>query len=201
MRNYVLVPIVIILFILIYALIIKKPLQESIESTYDASARKNGILVESLYNIETIKVQGLSGNVQYDWEESTGEIASKSLKSRLLSSSIPTITGLFTGLNTVLIIVIGVYQIQNFELTMGGLIAAMILSGRAIAPMGQIAALISNYEDAKTSYKMLDEIVNKPLERPLNKEFVKRPSLKGNIEFKNVKFKYPDAEVYALDDV
>lgn len=197
----VLVPITIIVFIIIYALIIKKPLQESIENTYDASAKKNGILVESLQNIETIKVQGLSGNVQYDWEESTGEIANKSLKSRLISSSIPTVSGLLTGLNTVLIIVIGVYQIQNFELTMGGLIAAMILSGRAIAPMGQIAALISNYEDAKTSYKMLDEIVNKPMERPIAKEFVKRPSLKGNIEFKNVSFKYPDSEAFALDDV
>ena len=197
----VLVPLLIIVFIVFYALIIKKPLQKSIESTYEASAKKNGILVESLHNIETIKVQGLTGNVQYDWEESTGEIANKSLKSRLISSSIPTVTGLLTGLNTVLIIVIGVYQIQNFELTMGGLIAAMILSGRAIAPMGQIAALISNYEDAKTSYKMLDEIVNKPLERPLAKEFVKRPSLKGNIEFRNVSFKYPDSEAYALDDV
>lgn len=197
----VLVPIVIILLIVIYALLIRKPLQKSIESTYEASAKKNGILVESLHNIETIKVHGLSSNVQYDWEESTGEIANKSLKSRILSSSIPTVTGLFSGLNTVLIIVIGVYQIQNFELTMGGLIAAMILSGRAIAPMGQIAALISNFEDAKTSYKMLDEIVNKPLERPLAKEFVKRPSLKGNIEFKNVSFKYPDSQYYALDDV
>ncbi|WP_320034396.1 type I secretion system permease/ATPase [Halarcobacter sp.] len=197
----VLVPIVIIVLIVLYALIIKKPLQKSIESTYEASAKKNGILVESLHNIETIKVQGLSSSIQYDWEESTGEIANKSLKSRILSSSIPTITGLLTGLNTVLIIVIGVYQIQNFELTMGGLIATMILSGRAIAPMGQIAALISNYEDAKTSYKMLDDIVNKPLERPLAKEFVKRPSLKGNIEFKNVSFRYPDSQNYALDDV
>lgn len=197
----VFVPIFIMALIVLYALIIKKPLQESIESTYEASAKKNGILVESLHNIETIKSQGLSGNIQYNWEESTGEIADKSLKSKLISSSIPTISGLLVGLNTVLIIVIGVYQIQNFELTMGGLIAAMILSSRAIAPMSQIAALISNYEDAKTSYKMLDEIVNKPLERPAAKEFVKRPSLKGDIEFRNVNFKYPDTQNYALEDV
>jgi len=197
----VFVPIIIILIIIIYALIVKKPLQTSIESTYEASAKKNGILIEALQNIETIKAQGMSGNIQFNWEESTGEIANKSLKSRLLSSSIPTVTGLLVGLNTVLIIVFGVYLIQEFELTMGGLIATMILSGRAIAPMGQIAGLITNYEDAKTSFKMLDDIVNKPLERPLAREFVKRPSLKGNIEFKNVSFKYPDSEAYALKDV
>ena len=197
----VLVPIIIILIIVIYALIIKKPLQASIENTYEASAKKNGILIEALQNIETIKAQGMAGNIQFDWEESTGEIADKSLKSRLLSSSIPTVTGLLVGLNTVLVIVFGVYLIQNFELTMGGLIATMILSGRAISPMGQIAGLITNYEDAKTSFNMLDEIVNKPLERPTAREFVKRPSLKGNIEFKNVSFKYPDSEAYALKNV
>lgn len=197
----VFIPIFIIFIIIIYAIMIRKPLQKSIESTYEASAKKNGILIEALHNIETIKAQGMSGNIQFNWEESTGEIANKSLKSRIISSSIPTVTGLLVGLNTVLIIVFGVYQIQNFELTMGGLIATMILSGRAIAPMGQIVGLITNYEDAKTSFKMLDEIVNKPLERPLAREFVKRPSLKGNIEFRNVSFKYPDSEAYALKNV
>ena len=197
----VLVPISVIFIIIIYSLIIRKPLQKSIESTYEASAKKNGILIEALHNIETIKAQGMAGNIQFNWEESTGEISNKSLKSKILSSSIPTVTGFLVGLNTVLIVVFGVYLIQEFELTMGGLIATMILSGRAISPMGQIAGLITNYEDAKTSFKMLDEIVNKPLERPIAKEFVKRPSLKGNIEFKNVSFKYPDSEIYALKNV
>jgi ATP-binding cassette subfamily C protein LapB len=197
----VLVPIVIIIAIVIFAYIIKKPLQQSIENTYEASAKKNGILIETLQNIETIKSHGLAGQTQWNWEESTGEIANKSLKSRLISASIPNMTGFLVGLNTVLIIVFGVHQIQEFELTMGGLIAAMILSSRAIAPMGQIAGLITNFEDAKTSYKMLDSIVNQPLERPFAKEFVKRPSLKGNIEFRNVTFKYPDSEAFALDNV
>lgn len=112
----------------------------------------------------------MQGNIQYNWEESTGEIANKSLKSKVISASIPTVTGILVGLNTVLIICFGVYQIQEFHLTMGGLIATMILSGRAIAPMGQIVSLITNYEDTKQSFKMLDDIVNRPIERPLAKE-------------------------------
>ena len=184
----VIVPIFIITLIIIYAKIIKDPLNKSIEATYEASAKKNGILIESLNNIETIKAQGMAGNVQYSWEESTGEIANKGLKSKLISASIPTVTGLLTGLNTVLIVVFGVYLIQDFQLTMGGLIATMILSGRAIAPMGQIVSLITNYEDTKQSFKMLDDIVNKPQERPFSKEFVKKTNLSGNIEFRNVSF-------------
>lgn len=197
----VLVPIFIICLIIIYAYFIKDPLKKSLEATYEASAKKNGILIESLQNIETIKAQGMAGNVQYTWEESTGEIANKGLKSKLISASIPTITGLLVGLNTVLIVVFGVYLIQDFQLTMGGLIATMILSGRAIAPMGQIVSLITNYEDTKQSYRMLDEIVNKQLERPLAKEFVRKPVINGNIEFRNVSFKYPQSEAYALRNV
>ena len=197
----VIVPIFIIILIIIYAKIIKDPLKKSIEATYEASAKKNGILIESLNNIETIKAQGMAGNVQYSWEESTGEIANKGLKSKLISASIPTVTGLLTGLNTVLIVVFGVYLIQDFQLTMGGLIATMILSGRAIAPMGQIVSLITNYEDTKQSFKMLDDIVNKPQERPFSKEFVKKTNLSGNIEFRNVSFRYPNSESYALRNV
>ncbi|QKF59193.1 type I secretion system permease/ATPase [Aliarcobacter lanthieri] len=197
----VIVPIFIIILIIIYAKMIKDPLKQSIEATYEASAKKNGILIESLHNIETIKAQGMAGNIQYSWEESTGEIANKGLKSKLISASIPTVTGLLVGLNTVLIVVFGVYLIQDFKLTMGGLIATMILSGRAIAPMGQIVSLITNYEDTKQSFKMLDEIVNKPQERPFAKEFVKMPSISGNIEFRNVSFKYPQSDAYALKDV
>ncbi|HRM35335.1 MAG TPA: ABC transporter transmembrane domain-containing protein, partial [Aliarcobacter cryaerophilus] len=197
----VIVPIFIIMLIIIYAKIIKDPLKKSIEATYEASAKKNGILIESLNNIETIKAQGMAGNVQYSWEESTGEIANKGLKSKLISASIPTVTGLLTGLNTVLIVVFGVYLIQDFQLTMGGLIATMILSGRAIAPMGQIVSLITNYEDTKQSFKMLDDIVNKPQERPMSKEFVKKTNLSGNIEFRNVSFRYPNSESYALRNV
>jgi len=197
----VLVPILVIVLIVIYALIIKNPLKNSIEATYEASAKKNGILIESLQNIETIKAHGMAGNVQYSWEESTGEIANKGLKSKLISASIPTVTGFLVGLNTVLVVVVGVHLIQELQLTMGGLIATMILSGRSIAPMGQIVALITNYEDTKQSYKMLDEIVNKPLERPLAKEFVRKASLNGDIEFRNVSFKYPDSEAYALRNV
>jgi len=197
----VLVPIVIIIIIVIYASIIKDPLRKSLEETFEASAKKNGILIETLQNIETIKAQRMAGNVQYTWEESTGEIANKGLKSKLISASIPTVTGFLVGLNTVLIVVFGVYLIQEFKLTMGGLIASMILSGRAIAPMGQIVSLITNYEDTKKSFKMLDDIVNKPQERPFAKEFVKMSSISGNIEFRNVSFKYPQSRAYALRNV
>ena len=197
----VLIPIATMFFILTYAFIIKKPLRDSIESTHEASAKKSSILIETLNNIETLKTLGTLSQVQYKWEESTGEIAEKSLKSRMLSSSIPTITQLLIQINTVMIIVYGVYLIQDFALSMGGLIAIVILTGKTLAPMGQVAALMTNYEDTKTSYETLNDIITQPSERPSGKQFVQRPDFTGLIEFVDVMFSYPGNEVPALKNV
>ncbi|MEA1891608.1 MAG: type I secretion system permease/ATPase [Campylobacterota bacterium] len=197
----VFVPMATMFLILSYALFIRKPLKESIESSHEASAKKNGVLIETLQNIETVKTMSMSGKQQWEWEESTGEIAEKNLKSRMLSSSIPNVTNLFIQLNTVFVVVFGVYLIQEFELTMGGLIAVVILTSRTVAPMGQAAGLISNYSDARSSYDTLNSIISQELERPEGKEFVERPTFQGKIEFKDVTFNYPEAEVPALDRV
>lgn len=197
----VFIPMITMFLIIAYALIIKNPLRKSIESTHEASAKKSSILIESLNNIETLKTLGTLGQAQWKWEESTGEIATKSSGSRLLSASIPTITQLLIQLNTVMIIVYGVYLIQEFELSMGGLIAIVILTGRTLAPMGQVAALLTNYENTKTSYDTLNEIISKPSERPHGKKFVQKPDFTGHIEFVDVIFTYPGAELPALKNV
>jgi len=194
----VIIPLITMMFIIGYSLFIKKPLRASIESTHEASAKKSSILIETLSNIETIKTLGVLNQIQWKWEESTGEIANKSFASRMMSASIPTITQLLIQLNTVVIIVVGVYMISDFKLSMGGLIAIVILTGRTLAPMGQIAALITNYEDAKTSYETIDAIIQKPSERPEGKHFVQTPDFQGKIEFIDVTFTYPGADVPAL---
>ena len=199
--NIILIPIFTIFLILSYAYFIKKPLRASIESTHEASAKKSSILIESLNNVETLKTLGTLNQIQWKWEESTGEIASKSLKSRLLSASIPTITQLLIQLNTVMIIVFGVYKIQEFELTMGGLIAIVILTGKTLAPMGQVAALMTNYEDTKTSYEAINEILAQPSERPEGKKFVERPNFLGHIQFIDVTFSYPGCSVPAVKNI
>jgi len=197
----VLVPIVTIFLILFYTLVIKNPLKESIESSREASAKKNGVLIETLQNIETVKTMSMNGKQQWLWEESTGEIAEKNLKSRILSSSIPNVTSLLMQLNTVFIVVFGVYLIQNGELTMGGLIAVMILVSRTVAPMGQVASLVSTYSDARSAYDVIDGIIKQEQERPEGKEFVQRDKFIGKVEFKNVTFNYPGSDVPALKDV
>ncbi len=199
--NIVFIPILISIIIVIYMFFVKGPLQKSIESTYEASAIKNGILIETLSGMETVKTMSGSGLAQWNWEEATGEIANRSVKSKILTNSINTVTSFLIQINTVIVVVMGVYMIKEMELTMGGLIAAVILSSRAIAPMGQVVGLAASYEQTKTAYKTVENIMEMPVERPDGKKFVRRESIKGDIEFKNVVFSYPDAQKGALNKV
>ncbi|MDF1875011.1 type I secretion system permease/ATPase [Sulfurimonas sp. SAG-AH-194-I05] len=199
--NLVFIPITTVVLMFLYASLIKGPLKGSIEASHEASAKKNGILIEALQNIETIKTMSLAGKMQWEWEESTGEIAEKNLSSRLLSASIPNITNFLIQLNTVFIVVFGVFMIQEFELTMGGLIATIILTSRSVAPMGQATALITNYADAKSSYETLNDIISRPTERAAGQQFLERPDISGQIEFQNVTFTYPGGDIPALDNV
>lgn len=195
------IPLIIGLLILLYSFIVEKPMRKSIESTYEASAYKNAILIESLSGMETIKALGINGQPQWKWEESTGDIATKGLHSRILSSSITTMVNFFIQLNSVGIIIAGVYAITDKELSMGGLIAVMILGSRVLAPLGQVASLIANYQHTKTAYSTLESIMSLPVEHEEGKQFVQRPDFTGKIEFKDVSFTYPGSEKQSLIDV
>ncbi len=197
----IIVPLVVIAIIMLYSYIVKEPLRKSIESTYEASAHKNGVLIESLMNLETIKVLGADGHAQWNWEESTGDIAHKGFKSKIFSASIQTVTAFMVQLNTVVVLIVGVYMIEDMTLTMGGLIASVILTSRIIAPMGQLAALLANYEQTKTAYTSLNEIMELPVERPEDKEFIHREDIQGKITFKDVVFTYPEDEKQTLKGV
>lgn len=197
----VVVPIVMMLLILGYTFFVRNMLRESIEESHKASAAKSSILIEALQNIETLKTIGVTGHMQWAWEEATGEIAQKSLRSRMISTSISTITGFLIQITTVLLVIVGVYLIGEHELSMGGLIGIVIIASRTVAPMGQAASLISNYSDAKSAYDVINTIIAQPSERPHGKKFVTRPDLHGDIEFRDVAFSYNNDEHQSLKNL
>lgn len=199
--SIVLVPIGIILFILIYSFLLKKPISRAIEATYEASSQKNAVLIETLTAMETIKALGVEARSQWRWEQAVGEIAKASLRSKMLQSSLGRMTGFMQQMSTVIIVLAGVYIIQAGDLTMGGLIATVMLSQRAIGPMGQFANLVTSYQQTKTALASLDELMDKEVERPLNKRFIQHPYFEGKIEFINVSFTYPGETKPALNKV
>jgi ATP-binding cassette subfamily C protein LapB len=195
------VPLVTMGALLLFGLILVRPMRKSIEGVIAASAAKNSMLVESLGAVQTLKTLGAHRYSQWAWEEATGEIAARSLRTRMLSGSISVVTNVLVQLNTVGIVVLGVYQIVDLKLSMGALIAVVILSSRAISPMAQVAGLITNYQQTKAAFASLEELMSLPVEREEAKSYVRPPSFQGAIECSKLQFTYPESESPTLSGI
>ncbi len=196
------VPLVVAMLMLLgYALLIQGRMQQLAETTYRASAQRNATLVEGLVALEAVKTLGAESTLQRRWEQSAWFLARVGAQLRLLSSSSSNGALWVQQTTNVVLVIIGVYLISDNQLTMGGLIACSMLSGRALAPMSQVAGLLVQYHTAATSLKSLDKLMTQEVERPDDASFVSRPVLQGSIEFRNVSFQYPGQQTPALRGV
>ena len=169
--------------------------------TFQASSQRNALLVESLTNLEAVKTLNAQSGVQRLWESSTQYIAYMGGKIKFISSGTVNFVQTLQQLVTVAVVVIGVYQVQDAAISMGGIIAASMIAGRCLAPFGQVAGLMMQYHNARTSLSSIDNYMKMPVEHEADREFVSRPDLRGAIEFRNVSFSYPGSEQSSLSGV
>ena len=187
--------------IVIVGYVLQHRLHTLATSTYKAAAQRNAVLIESLGAIETIKSQGAEGVIQARWEQANRFLSRLGVQMRGLSTSAQYATGWLQQLVSVTTILVGVYLIGERQLTMGALIAVSMLASRALAPSAQIVGLLMQYQGARTALTSLNQIMDKPVERAAGSAFVHRRELRGEIEFRNVKFSYPNRDDAALEGV
>ena len=195
------VPLLAIPLLLIAGLLAQIPLASLMQRHLVESAAKHGILVEAVEGVETLKTLSAEGAMQRRWENYTALTAQTALHSRFISSLVVNLSLLIQQAVTILMVVWGVYQIAEGVLTVGGLIACTILGGRALAPLGQLAGLLTRYQHSRTALMALNRIMELPTERPEGRSFLHRPVLGGQIEFANVGFSYPRTKLEVLHGV
>ena len=195
------VPAVIMPIVVLIGFYYQSKLKKIIQSSMAESALKNALLFEAVTGLETIKVQAAESHTQRRWEELTEKASYTSVKIRKISSHAMHWTMLLQQMASVAIIIVGTYQIVEGNMTMGALIACVILSGRALAPLGQIAGLLTRLNQSKESLAQLDDLMSKDVERPKNKHFISLPQSRGRVELRDVVFHYPDQAVPALNKI
>lgn len=199
-------PVALILFCLLAmvtatGIVLQAPLKSLVRKSAKSAEAKHGLLVETIYGLETIKAIGADGKLRARYGQYIAENAGYAQGSRFVSGLGVNLASLFQQAATILVVLAGMYLVRDSEMTVGGLIACVMLGGRAIAPVGQVANLMSRYHTAKSALKTLDGIMRKPVERPPHTQFLHRPALKGKIAFKSVMFAYPGTNRKVLDDV
>ena len=197
----VFIPLAIIPLEMLVTWLVEKPARAHIQEMSQGAARKNAVLVESLSGIEVVKSLSAEGTLQKRWEQESARTAKAMIKSRFFTNISTNFSYVCSQVASVAMIVAGVFQIEANLLTLGGLIACNILSGRVIAPVTQLLSLITRYQHAKIALTNLNEIMNIPGERENEQHFLHHETILGEIKFDEVSFKYPDQEHMALNQI
>ena len=197
----VIIPGLAVPLVLIVGLFIQIPLTKIVRESFGESQAKHGVLFETLGGLETIKSIGAEGRMRHKWETFVGLSAQSSVKVRFLSLIALNFSALVQQAASVGMVVFGVLLISAGELTVGALIAVVILNGRTVGALAQIAQLMVRFNQARTSYRALTDIMKLPVERPADRTFLHRPNLEGAIKFHEVNFTYPGSPMPALKNI
>ncbi len=182
--------------LLIQPLILKRTQQAMAEGHH-----KNAVLIETLGGLETVKSVQASAMMRARWRSGVARHAKISAVGRFLNQFAVNASGFAQQASQVGVVVIGVFLVNANEITTGALIASVILTGRAMGPLGQVASLLSRVNSALASYKSLNTLMTAQSETDAGREYLSRPDLQGKIEFREVSFSYPGETARALDEV
>lgn len=161
---------------------------------------KQSVLVEAIGAIETVKTAGAAPLLGRRWQRAMAHHADSSIRQRLVSTVAITIASSANTLAYAGVIVVGVLLVADHQLTTGALVACSILAGRAVAPLGQIASLLTRLSATRAAYRQIDDMMSHAAEGPAANGL--RPAaIRGAIEVRGVEFRYPGAAERTFADL
>ncbi|AXF58302.1 type I secretion system permease/ATPase [Leclercia sp. W6] len=181
--------------------LIQRPLMSRVRKTYQLSNERQAMLVETLTGLDAIKINNAQSERQYQWEHLTGQLNKLELRVKSLSYVAVNFTAWLQQFSGVALIVVGVYIIIGGNLSMGGLIACYLLHRRAMMPIGQLCSLITRYQRARMTKATIDRMMDLEQEVQDDEVPLKRETLSGAIELRDVTFIYPGNQYASLSNV
>ncbi|MDR1855658.1 MAG: type I secretion system permease/ATPase [Desulfovibrio sp.] len=197
----VFLPIAAIPVLLLIGFLLQHRSRQCAESTYRHNMQKNALLVEIVNGLETLKACMAESRMQRLWESVVGISAKSNSDARKYNNLAITSSMLVTQIVTVAMIVWGVYRITDGEMTMGALIGCNILVGRTMAPLLQIASLLTRIQNSRVTLQALDILMELPSESQMDRSVIDFGTLKPSFTMEGVSFAYPRSERLALDRI
>ena len=179
----------------------QRALQRLVETGFREAAQKSAVAFETIGGLETLKAAGGESWAAQKWERASAQHIRTGMAMRQVSNLGQHAMMMMQTLVQLIVVVVGFYLVSAGQITMGALIAATILSGRAMAPLGQAAGLLARLNQARVAYRSLCDIVEAPQERQEAGRQLLRTSCSGRLDFENVTFRYEASAAPALKDV
>ena len=197
-----LVPLVAVPLVILSGLIVQPFLAKLAAGSMQTNMSKQSVLVETLNGLETVQATGCGQLMRQRFTEASNAQSDFSLKSKMYSQFAINSAASIQQLAQVATIFFGVFLIQDGTITMGAMIAAVILGGRTLSPLSQLASAMSRANSARQAHRSLSELMrDDPSSTRSNGVKLSRPDLQGTIELKNVSYSFPESKIPIIKDL
>ncbi len=195
------VPLAIIIFMIVAGMVLQRRMTTaSIDAQID-SGLQHSLLVEAIGGAETIKACTAEGRMVGRWRNLARMSAQTQERLRQLGAVSVTLASLCQQITSISLVIGGFYLFDAGQISMGAIIAIVMLAGRSLAPAGQIAFLITRGRQAKTVLDSLGLLMEKVDERGFGSNSVVPEVRDGHIVLEEVSFAYPDTTRDALSQI
>ena len=194
------VPAILVPIVILVGLAAQPALQRIAAKVMGQGLQKQSVLIETVGSIEHVKASGANTMLRRRWRAAVRDHARSAMQQRLISSVGTTFATTAGMISYAGVVVVGVFEVADNRLTLGGLIACSILAGRAIAPLAQISQLVGRVTVTRTAYRQICQLMDQPVEGPAGEPLrLTKPA--GAVELRNVSFSYPGSTTPALQNV
>lgn len=190
--NIFWVMLLVVPLMIIPGFLVQKRLAQLATEGMRESAIRNAILVVAVQGIEDIKLLRAEARFQNQWNHMNEVSADVSMRQRKIVGWLNAWTQKIQGLTYAIVVLVGCFAVMKGDMTTGALVACSILSSRMLAPISQVTGVLGRWQQAKVAKNGLDELMQKPVDRPDRAQLIQRKVLSGDYDFKGVVFKYTE---------
>lgn len=194
-----LVPLLVAILVIVFNFAMQVPISNLSKKNIENIQAKHSFLVETIQGSEMIKLSNARSTKLFNWRNIIALTDSVTHKIQSLNVFSMNLSQTVIQFVTLLVIFVGVFEIANKNLSVGGLIAVTILASRAMVPVIQVSMTVIKLKEIKESLNNINDFWHLPLENDKNIE-IGLGEIKGNIEFKNVDFYYKNSKYPSLDN-
>lgn len=191
------VPVIGTLVFLLLAWLMQPVVRKSVAATSLAAGRRQELLIEILGKMRAVKLSRGDRTFQERFHELSANAAYSSFRSGLLTQVIGLLSNIIIVSSGMLTIALGVIGVINGDMTMGNLIAVMMLVWRALSPLQTVLSLLPRIETVRNSIRQIDGLMAlKPETSGTASRFAR--GVRGHVSFSHVSLRYDNESDPAL---
>lgn len=195
------IPVVAMAVMFVMGWILQRRMRAAVADAQVDASMLQTTLIETIGNLETIKSARAEGKMLGKWRRLTASNAYTQEEMRKLTATAVNLATLCQQATSIALIIGGFYLFNAGIISMGAIIAIVMLASRSLAPVGQLAFLMTRGRQAFVTLNSLQQLMDQGDERDKGSRSITPEIRDGRLQVDHVGFRYPDTDRESLADV